>query len=108
MQDIPSPKQPFSRPTSGNVLRQSPQVENVEKPEQPREVQAILIPDSQTVTKRIPSAKPNMVDEGINTIVCASAETQDLGDGEVFNSSKAIVSQNALEEQSQKEDALED
>ena len=80
----------------------------MEKPEQPREVQAILIPDSQTVTKRIPSAKPNMVDEGINTIVCASAETQDLGDGEVFNSSKAIVSQNALEEQSQKEDALED
>ena len=89
-------------------MRQSPQTENVESLVQPREVQAILIPNSQTVTKRIPSAKPNMVDEGINTVVCASAETQDLGNGEIFNSSKAIVSQSALEEHSQKEDAYED
>ena len=49
-----------------------------------------------------------MVDEGINTVVCASAETQDLGNGEIFNSSKAIVSQSTLEEHSQKEDAYED
>lgn len=49
-----------------------------------------------------------MVDEGINTVVCASAETQDLGNGEIFNSSKAIVLQSALEEHSQKEDAYED